>query len=385
MGESQKLRFGLIGGGEGAFIGAVHRIAAELDGEAELVATCAGSDPERARAFGVSRYGVDPTRSYGSTAELFKQEAQLPESQRLHYVIIATPNHTHVGLAADALDAGFHVACDKPLGSDLRSAEALWRLHRSLGKKFLVTYNYTGYPMLREARARVAAGELGALRRIQCEYLQGWLAGAIDGDNKQANWRTDPSRAGAAGCFGDIGSHAENLVRFVSGLAIDRVCADLSTFVPGRRLDDDGNVLLRFSGGAKGVIGASQVAFGEENALSLRIYGERGSFTWTQQEPNSLILRLDGQPMQTLRTGSSGLSVSTLAATRLPPGHPEGFLEAFANLYRNFHADIRGESGALYPQLEDGLRGMRFLDCVVKSSAKGGIWTTCDDSLDSAL
>jgi predicted dehydrogenase len=383
MGDSQKLRFGLIGGGEGAFIGGVHRIAAELDGEAELVATCAGSDPARARAFGVSRYGVEAARSYGSAAELFRRESELPESLRLHYVIIATPNNTHVALAADALDAGFHVACDKPLSADLRSAQGLWRQHRRSGKKFLVTYNYTGYPMVREARARVAAGELGALRRIQCEYLQGWLAGAIDGENKQANWRTDPARAGAAGCFGDIGSHAENLVRFVSGLAIDRVSADLSTFVPGRRLDDDGNVLLRFSGGAKGVLSASQVAVGEENALSLRIYGERGSLCWAQQEPNSLLLRLHGQPMQTLRTGIGGMAMSSVAATRLPPGHPEGFLEAFANLYRNFHADIRGESGALYPRLEDGVRGMRFLDCVVRSSREGGLWKTCDDSLET--
>jgi predicted dehydrogenase len=383
MGATQTFRFGLIGGGEGAFIGAVHRLAAELDGEAELVATCAGSRPERARAFGTQRYGVDPDRSYGSTREMFDAEAARPESDRMHYVIIATPNHSHVALAADALDAGFHVACDKPLATDVHSAEALARLFSASGLRFMVTYNYTGYPMVREARALIASGTLGAIRRVQCEYFQGWLSRAIDGDNKQASWRTDPSKAGATGCFGDIGSHAENLVAFVTGLAIDRLCADLSTFVPGRRLDDDGNVLVRFRNGARGVISASQVAFGEENALSIRVYGERGSIAWTQQEPNSLAVHIDGSPLQVMRTGTPGVSAQAVTATRFPAGHPEGFLEAFANLYRGFHADLRGEtpSGLApdYPGLDDGLRGVRFLDRVVVSSTRGGAWISMEN------
>jgi predicted dehydrogenase len=374
MGDGQKIRFGLIGGGEGAFIGAVHRRAAELDGEAELVAGCCGSSPERARSAGVRLHGLSPDRAYGTTSELFASEAALPAELRMQFVIVATPNDSHVSIARDALAHGFHVACDKPLAADLASAEALVNSRATNGCKFAVTYNYTGYPMVRQARALVAAGALGKLRRVQCEYLQGWLASDIDAGNKQANWRTDPSRAGASGCFGDIGSHAENLVSFVSGLEIERLCADLSAFVPGRRLDDDGNVLLRFRGGARGVISASQVALGEENALALRLYGERGALEWAQQEPNTLKLRTLDRPLQILRTGGGGLAPVTLASTRFPAGHPEGFLEAFANVYRGFIGDIRGRADMLYPGLTDGLRGMKFLDRVVASSRAGGVW-----------
>ena len=374
MGDLHKLKFGLVGGGEGAFIGAVHRLAAELDGAAELVAGCCGSSPARARAAGQRLYGLPAERSYGSVMDMFAGEAARSPADRVQFVIVATPNHTHVGIAEAALQHGFAVACDKPLSTDLQSAQRLARQVRASGLPFVVTYNYTGYPLVREARALIASGRLGTLRRIQCEYLQGWLATPVEAENKQANWRTDPQRAGGSGCFGDIGSHAENLVHFVTGLQIDSLCADLSTFVPGRRLDDDGNVLLRFKGGARGVICASQVAAGEENALSIRVYGEQGGLEWHQQEPNSLILRLTGQPMQVLRAGSGALAPYTSQSTRLPGGHPEGFLEAFANVYRGFFADLRGDRGALYPRVEDGLRGMQFLDRVVASARYGGQW-----------
>lgn len=374
MGEMQKLKFGLIGGGEGAFIGAVHRLAAELDGEAELVAGCCGSTPERARAAGMRLYGLPPERAYGSVVQMLAAEQGLPASERMRFVIVATPNHTHVDIAEAALKQGFPVVCDKPLATDLDSARRLASVVRATGLPLAVTYNYTGYPMVREARALIAGGVLGPIRRVQCEYFQGWLATRAEAENKQANWRTDPAQAGGSGCFGDIGSHAENLVHFVTGMPIKSLCADLTAFVPGRRLDDDGNVLLRFEGGARGVICASQIAVGEENALSIRVYGERGGLEWRQQEPNSLVLRLMDKPMQILRTGVGTLAPITSRSTRLPGGHPEGFLEAFANIYRGFMADLRGEGNGSYPSIDDGVRGMLFLDRVVASSRYGGQW-----------
>lgn len=374
MGEMQKLKFGLIGGGEGAFIGAVHRLAAELDGEAELVAGCCGSTPERAHAAGMRLYGLPPERAYGSVAQMLVDEKALAASERMQFVIVATPNHTHVGIAEAALNHGFPVVCDKPLATDLKSARRLASVVRTTCLPLAVTYNYTGYPMVREARALIAGGVLGRIRRVQCEYFQGWLATNAEADNKQANWRTDPALAGSSGCFGDIGSHAENLIHFVTDLPIKSLCADLSAFVPGRRLDDDGNVLLRFEGGARGVISASQIAVGEENALSIRVYGERGGIEWRQQDPNSLVLRLMDKPMQILRAGVGTLAPITSRSTRLPGGHPEGFLEAFANIYRGFIADLRGEGNAVYPRIDDGVRGMLFLDRVVTSSRYGGQW-----------
>jgi len=295
-------------------------------------------------------------------------------AERMQFVIVATPNHTHVIIAEAALKHGFPVVCDKPVATDLESARRLAAVVRATGLPLAVTYNYTGYPMVREARALIAGGVLGRVRRVQCEYMQGWLATPAEVDNKQANWRTDPAQAGGSGCFGDIGSHAENLVHFVTGMPIKSLCADLSTFVPGRRLDDDGNVLLRFEGGARGVICASQIAVGEENALSIRVYGERGGLEWRQQEPNSLILRLIDKPIQILRAGGGSLAPITIRSTRLPGGHPEGFLEAFANIYRGFMADVRGEGNFEYPRIEDGVRGMLFLDRVVASSRYGGQW-----------
>ena len=365
-----KLRFGLIGGGEGAFIGQVHRIAAELDGLAELVCGTFGSTPERSQRAGPAIYGLPQARCYGTFAAMFAAEQALPAGERMQFVVIATPNHVHCEAALGALDAGFHVVCDKPLCLDLQQALELERAVAASGLEFAVTYNYTGYPMLKEAQALVASGALGALRRVQCEYLQGWLA-QPQGDNKQADWRTDPARAGLAGAFGDIGSHAENLIRFVSGLDIVEVCADLTTFVPGRALDDDGNVLLRLSGGARGVMSISQVAVGRENGLALAVYGERGSLRWQQRDANSLSVRwLDG-PEELRRSGSAGLSAEATAAARLPAGHPEGYLEAFANIYRQFYARLGGSAAAEFPGIDAGVAGMRFIDAVVRSSAAG--------------
>ncbi len=368
-----KFRFGLIGGGQGAFIGAVHRMAAELDSRAELVCGAFAADPDRSRQSGQNLYQLPAERCYGTFAQMFDGESLLPESRRMQFVIIAAPNHVHFPAAAAALKAGFHVVCDKPVTLSLAQAVELKALQGEL--KFLLTHNYTGYPMIEEARSLVAAGMLGKIRRAQASYLQGWLA--RDVDNKQASWRTDPRRAGAAGCFGDIGSHAENLLSHVTGLRIQRLCADLSTFVSGRSLDDDGNVLLQFAGGARGVISASQVACGCENDLSIKVYGDKAGLEWSQREPNSLIVRWPDKPFEIRRTGGAGLSNRALAAARLPAGHPEGYLEAFANLYAKFFAALEGGAED-YPGLEDGLRGMNFIEQVVASSAAGAHWVSLD-------
>ena len=366
------LRFALIGGGEGAFIGAVHRLAAELDSQAHLTAGCFSSDPHRSRQAGQTLYGLPESRCYGDVATLVAGEQALPESERVHFAIVATPNHTHFPIARALLESGISVVCDKPITVTSAEARTLAELCRERSVHLAVTYNYSGYPMVREARRLIADGALGTIRRVQCQYLQGWLSQDEErSGNRQAEWRTDPARAGAAGAFGDIGSHAEQLVRYVSGLDIEAVCADLSSFVPGRRLDDDGNVLLRLSGGARGVISASQIAVGEENALSIRVYGSKGGLIWRQEEPNTLIVRWLDRPFETLRTGGPG----TLAAgNRLPAGHPEGYLEAFANIYAAFAAHLRGEAKADYPNAEDGLKGVRFIERVVESSKAGGIW-----------
>jgi len=380
-----RVRMGMIGGGEGAFIGPVHRAAAELDAEIALACGAFSADPVRSVRSGVEGYGLSRERCYASAAALFAGELARSADERMQFVSIVTPNHLHVPQALAAVRAGFHVVCDKPLAMSEAEALALAEAARRADRLVAVTYNYTGYPMIREARHLVASGALGRIRRVQCEYLQGWLAQAQP-DNKQADWRVDPARAGAAGCFGDIGSHCENLVHFVTGLEMEAVCADLNRFVPGRQLDDDGNVLVRFAGGARGVIIASQVAVGEENGLCLRIYGERGGLAWRQQEPNTLRVSFADRPCEERRTGGPGLSVGAMAATRLPAGHPEGFLEAFANIYRNFARAIRAyEAGdragvaALageFPDVRDGVRGMRFLASVVESSARDGTWVS---------
>lgn len=374
-----KARFGLIGGGFGAFIGQVHRLAAEMDGGAALVCGAFASDPERSRQAGHEIYRLPASRCYGTWQEMLAGEAALPETQRMQFVIIATPNHTHFDMALAALDAGFHVVCDKPLCVSVEQALELQAKQRATGSAFMVTYNYTGYPMVREARALVADGVLGEIRRVNCTYLQGWLAADATG-NKQADWRTDPERAGAAGCFGDIGSHAENLLSYVSGLEIAALCADLSTFVPGRKLDDDGNVLLRFGNGARGVLSASQIAVGRENDLSLEICGERGSLEWQQGDANSLIVRTADAPWSVRRAGGPGIGASAAAASRVPAGHPEGYLEAFAELYRCFVAHLQGAPQQDYPGIEDGLRGVRFIEQVVASSAANAKWLGLDGS-----
>lgn len=379
MGRGQsvaKLKMGLIGGGEGAFIGAVHRMAAELDGEIQVICGALSSDPERARRSGTERFGLAPERSYGSVDEMLRVEANRPVHERMDFVAIATPNHTHFPIAQAALRAGFAVVCDKPLCTSMEDAKALRRQIQATGKLFAVTHNYSGYPMVKEARQRIRNGEIGTIRRIQVEYLQGWLSQPIErGGQKQAVWRTDPQRSGAAGCVGDIGSHAQHLAEYVSGLRIESLAADISCSVPGRLLDDDANVLLRFNTGAKGVLAASQVAAGEENALRLKIFGENGGFEWAQQEPDTLLLKHPNKPIEVLRRGGPGLANVTAQASRIPSGHPEAFLEAFANLYRAVAAQLSGRPSELdYPTIDDAVHSMAFITAVVQSSEQNARW-----------
>ena len=378
-----KLQMGLVGGGEGAFIGAVHRMAAELDGRCQLACGVFSSDAAKSRRAGPALYGIDPARSYGSVEEMLGAEASRPAGDRMDFVVVATPNHTHFPIAKAALEAGFHVMSDKPVTFDLAQAKELAAIVERTGLLFGLTHNYTGYPMVKEARQLVRSGALGTVRRVIVEYIQGWLAEREEAaGNKQAEWRTDPARSGAAGCMGDIGTHGENLVEYVTGLEIESLCADLTTFVPGRQLDDDGNVLLRFAGGARGVLMASQIAVGEENGLKLRIYGEAGGLEWNQMEPNSLLVRWSDRPCETRRTGGPGVGDASAGATRLPAGHPEGFLEAFALLYRNFAAALEAKQAGRepsaealdFPTIADGVRGMAFIETVVASAQGDARW-----------
>ncbi|MCB0665424.1 MAG: Gfo/Idh/MocA family oxidoreductase [Saprospiraceae bacterium] len=374
----------MVGGGRGAFIGAVHRMAAALDGEIELVCGAFSSDPEKSKASGADLY-LDPSRVYGSYKEMIEKEKQLSEDVRMDFISIVTPNHVHFGPAKMALENGFHVVCDKPLCFDLREARELESLVAKSGLIFALTHNYTGYPMVKQARDMVSGGQLGEIRKIVVEYPQGWLSTKIeDSDQKQASWRTDPSRSGIAGCMGDIGTHAENLAEYITGLQIEEMCADLSILVPGRQLDDDGNVLLRFDNGARGILFASQISVGEENNLRIRVYGTKAGIEWHQQEPNSLIVKpLEGS-MYVIRTGVGNLSPSAQAHTRLPSGHPEGYLEAFANIYRNFAKCVQArldgqEVDPVYqdfPTVSDGVRGMQFINKVVESSNSDQKWIT---------
>ncbi len=373
----------MIGGGIGAFIGGVHRIAAAMDGQIELVGGAFSSSPERSRQTGME-LRLDPERVYGNYRELIEREKQLPPGERMDFVAIVTPNHLHFAPAKMALENGFHVICDKPLTHRLEDALELQQLVRDKDLLFALTYNYTGYPMVKQARAMVKAGELGKVRKVVVEYPQGWLSTRLEAEgHKQASWRLDPEQAGAAGAMGDIGTHAENLAEYITGLRITELCADLTAFIEGRPLEDDGNVLLRFDNGAKGVLLASQVSTGEENDLNIRVYGEKGSLRWWQMRPNSLEVRWQDQPMQILRTGMPYLHETSLAHFRIPSGHPEGFLEAFANIYRNvaFCLQARLESkkpDPLYqdfPTVEDGVRGMRFIEAVVASAKSSQKWT----------
>jgi predicted dehydrogenase len=381
--SQRKIRYGMIGGGRGAFIGAVHRIAARIDGQIELVCGAFSSDPERSKESGADLF-LPPDRCYGTFEEMIEKEAALPEGERMDFVAIVTPNHVHFPAAKAALEGGFHVLSDKPATFDLAEAKELAAIVEKTGRLYGLTHTYTGYPLVKQARDMIRNGVLGKIRKIVVEYPQGWLATKLeDTGSKQASWRNDPKKSGIAGCMGDIGTHAENLAEYVSGLKISELAADLTSFVEGRLLDDDGNVLLRFEGGAKGVLHASQISVGEENNLSLRIWGEKAGLEWHQNEPNSLLVKWLDQPMQVYRTGNGYLDANAAAATRTPPSHPEGYLEAFANIYKNFANHIRAvidgtepSAAALdYPTIEDGIRGMAFIEAVVASSKANAAWT----------
>ncbi len=375
----RKIRMGMVGGGRGAFIGAVHRMAAALDGQIELVCGAFSSSPEKSKASGQDLY-LDPERCYGSYIEMIETEAKLPDNLKMDIVSIVTPNHMHFAPAKLALEYGFHVICDKPLCFDMSEALGLRKLVDDSGLIFALTHNYTGYPMVKQAKQMIAHHELGQIRRVVVEYPQGWLSTRLESsDQKQASWRTDPSKSGKAGAMGDIGTHAENLAEYMTGLQISEICADLHTHLEGRQLDDDGSVLLRFENGARGLLYASQISAGEENGLKIRIYGELGSVEWTQMEPNSLWVKWLDKPTQLYRTGVGELYPETIAHTRIPAGHPEGYLEAFANIYRNVAKCIQARlEGKIvdkiyqdYPTVDDGIRGMHFIEKVVESGNNG--------------
>jgi len=375
-----RIRLGMVGGGQGAFIGAVHRIASRIDDQYELVAGALSSEPARAKA-SAKDLGIADDRAYGSFAEMAKAEAARPDG--IEAVAIVTPNNMHAPAAKAFLEAGIHVICDKPLTTTVAEAEELVALAKKSGKVFAVTHNYTGYPMIRQARAMVAAGELGTLRLVQAEYPQDWLTEKAEAaGSKQAEWRTDPKRSGAGGCIGDIGTHAYNLACFVTGLELDELLAQLSTFVEGRLLDDDVEILLRWKGGARGMLWASQVAVGHENGLKLRVYGTKGGLEWTQADPNYLWFTKFGEPKQLLTRGGAGAWPEAARVTRVPGGHPEGYLEGFATIYTEAARAIRAaregkpvDPDVIYPSIEDGLIGMKFIDAAVKSSQAGNVWT----------
>jgi len=380
---SRRLRYAMVGGGRDAFIGAVHRKAIALDGQAELVAGALSSSAEKARASGRDLLLADD-RNHGDWQSLLDDELKRPEHERIDFVSIVTPNHVHFPVAKAFVEAGFHVVCDKPLVHTRAQADALVAAVARKGTMFAVTYNYTGYPMVREAREIVRSGRLGEIRKVVVEYNQGWLSTQLESEgNKQAAWRSDPAMSGAAGAIGDIGSHAENLVATVTGLEIESLCADLSALVPGRTLDDDGSLLLRFQGGARGVLIASQVNTGLENDLRLRVSGTLGTLVWRQEQPSELLHLPHDGPRRILTRGSPWLGEAAKRASRLPSGHPEGFIEAFANVYGGVVADIRARLAGLaadpleadYPRVEDGARGVHFIERTVASAKSEAKWT----------
>lgn len=379
---NRKLKFGQIGGGRDSFIGAVHRRAAISDGFTEFVAGALSSDPGKAKLSGEDLL-LAPERNYGSWREMLDRESKLPEGERIDYVSIVTPNHAHFEPALAFVEAGFNVVLDKPMVHTSQQAQKLIEAVEKSGVVFGVTHNYTGYPMVKEAREWVHSGKLGKIQRVVVEYPQDWLLKKIEEDGqKQAEWRTDPARSGIAGAVGDIGSHCENLVSYITGLEIEALCADLTTFVPGRRLDDDASVLLRFKGGAKGVLWVSQIATGEENGLNIRIYGAEGGLFWQQEHPNWLHLYTPGAPAQIYKRGNGYFGAAAARATHLPSGHPEAFFEAFANVYLNISDTIRAkltgrEPAELeldFPTVYDGARGVKFIEKVVESSKSTQKW-----------
>ncbi len=377
---SGPIRLGMVGGGQGAFIGGVHRIAARMDGEFVLVAGALSSEPARARA-SAAEIGLDPDRSYGSFAEMAKAEARRPDG--IEAVAIVTPNHMHWPAAKAFLEVGIHVICDKPLTSNLADAKKLKALVERTGRLFVLTHNYTGYPMVRQAREMVQSGKLGEIRVVQAEYPQDWLTTKLeDTGSKQASWRVDPKKSGAGGATGDIGTHAYNLARFVSGLELDSLAADLDAFVPGRQLDDNAHVMLRFKGGAKGMIWASQVAPGNENGLKLRVFGTKGGLEWVQADPNYLWFTPFGEPKRLLTRAGAGAGPAAARVSRVPSGHPEGYLEGFANIYAEAARAIRAArkkngkpaKDVVYPTVSDGVEGVAFVKACVRSSKKNAGW-----------
>ncbi|MCS6974369.1 MAG: Gfo/Idh/MocA family oxidoreductase [Cyclobacteriaceae bacterium] len=378
----RKLRMGMVGGSSDAFIGAVHRRVAALDGYIELVCGAFSSNPEKSKATGKSLF-LSPDRVYESYTEMIEAEKKLPPDKRMDFISIVTPNHVHFAPAKLALENGFHVICDKPMTLSLAEAKQLKRIADKSGLVFALTHTYTGYPMVKEARQLVRKGVLGAIRKIYVEYTQGWLSQPIERTGqKQASWRSDPKYSGLGGAIADIGTHAANLAEFISGQTITELCADLQTVVAGRVLDDDATMLLRFDGGATGMLVATQVAAGEENNLFIRVYGEKGGLEWRQEEPNTLVVKWPDKPRQILRTGLPYVGEEAKAATRVPSGHPEGYLEAFANIYVAFARAVNDHRSGKkidphrygFPDVNDGVRGMAFIEAAVKSSRQKQKW-----------
>ena len=382
----RRLKMGMVGGGPGALIGAVHRRAARMDGGIELVAGAFDINPRKSKQMGRELY-LNPKRVYNNYKEMLEREMKLPESERIDFVAVTTPNNWHFPIARDFLNAGFHVMCEKPMTFNLQEAKELRKIVKKSRKVFGLMHNYTGYPMVRLARDMVSQGDIGKVRKIIVQYPQSWLATALERTgNMQASWRTDPKQSGGAGCMGDIGSHAENLAEYITGLKIKEICADLTIFVKGRRLDDDGNCLLRFNNGAHGILHASQISIGEENNLAIWIYGEQKGLEWHSEHPNYLYVKEPNCPLQVWRRGNAYVGAKSAAAaraTRLPSGHPEAFFEAFANIYCNFADTIRArltrtkpdELALDFPDVDDGVRGMLFLDTVLASAKSGKKWT----------
>lgn len=380
---NRKLKMGMVGGGRGAFIGRVHRMAANLDGKIELVAGCFSSDAEKSKLSGEDFF-LDPSRVYTSHAEMAEKEAALPEGERIDFVSIVVRNNLHFDVAKTFLEAGIHVVCDKPMTFNLKQAYELREIVKRSGLVFALTHNYTGYPMVKEARRMVKDGELGRLLKIVAEYPQGYAVGDVEGDGQGqiANWRSDPRIAGASNAMGDIGTHAHNLVRYICGVEIDEMCSELTAFIPGRELDDDGNNLIRFKGGAKGIIYASQISNGDENALSIRAYGTKASIEWHQEDPNELIVKYANAPRRIYRRGNDYVGAAAKANSRTPFAHPEGFIEAFANIYLAAAAAIADRidgneapaEGYDFPTVDDGIAGMAFIETSVKSSQSSEKW-----------
>jgi len=371
----RRIRYGMVGGGPGAFIGAVHRKAAALDGEIELVAGAFSSDPEKSRQQGEELL-LDSSRVYNSYQEMAEQESRLLEGERIDFVSIVTPNHVHFQVAKAFIEAGFHVVCDKPMTNTVEDAESLCKLVSKHDTVFALTHNYTGYPMVKQARELVRNGELGDIRKVVVEYPQGWLATLLEAEGaKQAIWRTDPNQAGVSSCIADIGSHAENLARYITELEIEEICADLTTFVPGRQLEDDGNLLVHYKGGARGILYASQISVGEENDINIRIYGTKASLRWRQENPNYLSVKYPDGPEQVYKRGNDYLAEIAVHNSRIPFGHPEAFIEAFANIYvnatRTMAAKIAdqdlGEFDTDFPTVQDGAIGVHFIHKAVES------------------